>query len=45
VLVMGEGVLTQAIPIDLPRPRSRHDAVLAQARDRILGTLEAIHAI
>jgi len=45
VLVMGEGVLAEAIQVDLPRPRSRHDAALAQARDRILGALEAIHAI
>jgi len=45
VLVMGEGVLAQTIPVDLPRPRSRHDGALAQARDRILGALEAVHAI
>jgi len=45
VLVMGDGVLAESIPVTLPRPRSRHDAALAQARDRILRALEDIHAI
>jgi len=45
VLVMGEGTLAATIPVDLPRPRSRHDGALAQARERILDALEDIHAI
>jgi len=45
VLVMGDGVLAESIPVTLPRPRSRHDGALAQVRDRILRALERIHAI
>jgi len=45
VVVMGEGTLTATIAIALSRPRSRHDPALAQARDRILGVLEEMHAL
>jgi len=45
VLVMGEGTLANTIKVSLPRPRSRHDSALAQARDQILRALETIHAV
>lgn len=45
VLTMGQGEIIEDTKVNLPRPRNRHSADLATARDDILKVLEEIHAI